>query len=83
MGGFQYGDNTISLDQAAQAAQNYLDANLPGAKLSPDGVSFYGLYTFDYQINNKTAGMLSVNGVTADVWPHTWHGSFIQEVEVK
>ncbi len=83
MGGFQSGDNTLSLDQAVQGVQKYLDANLAGAKISPDGISFYGHYTFDYQINNKTAGMLSVNGVTGDVWLHTWHGSFIQEVEVK
>jgi hypothetical protein len=83
MGGFQSGDNTLSLDQAVQRAKNYLDANLAGAKISLDGISFYGHYTFDYQINNKTTGMLSVNGVTGDVWLHTWHGSFIQEVEVK
>jgi hypothetical protein len=83
MGGFQGGDNTVSLDQAAQAAQKYLDANLPGTKLETDGVSFYGHYTFDYQMNDKIAGMLSVNGVTGEVWLHTWHGDFIQELEVE
>jgi hypothetical protein len=79
----QGGDNTISLGQAIQAGQKYLDANQPGAKLETDGVSFYGHYTFDYQVNGKIAGMLSVNGVTGTVWLHTWHGEFIQEMEVK
>jgi hypothetical protein len=83
MGGFQGADNTLSLDQTAQAAQKFLDANLPGAKINQDGVSFYGHYTFDYQMNDKIAGMLSLNGVTGEVWLHTWHGDFIQELEVK
>lgn len=83
MADFQSGDNTLSIDQTAQSAQKYLDANLPGAKLNLDGVSFYGHYTFDYQVNGKTVGMLSVNGVTGDVWLHNWHGDFIQELEVK
>ena len=56
---------------------------MPGAKPNLDGVSFYGHYTFDYQMNNKIAGMLSVNGITGDMWLHTWHGDFIQELEVK
>ncbi len=83
MEGFQGADNTLSLDQAAQAGQKYLDINLPGARLNTDGVSFYGHYTFDYELNGKIAGMLSVNGITGDVWLHTWHGDFIQELEVK
>ncbi len=82
MGGSRGGDNTLSLDQAIQDGQKYLDVNIPGAKLETDGVSFYGHYTFDYQNNNQIAGMLSVNGITGDVWLHTWHGQFISEREV-
>jgi hypothetical protein len=42
---------------------------------------FYGYYTFDFTVNGKIAGMLSVNGNTGQVWYHSWHGDFIQEVE--
>ncbi len=83
MGYYQGGDNTISLDQAAQYGQKYLDTNITGAKLESDGISYYGHYTFDYQINNTIAGMLSVNGQTGEIWLHTWHGDFIQELKVK
>lgn len=76
------GDNTLTLEQARQLAQQALDANIPGAQVEEDGISFYGHYTFDYKINDQIAGMLSVNGITGDVWPHTWHGQFISEKEV-
>ena len=77
------GDNTLTLEQARQLAQQALDANVPGAQVEEDGISFYGHYTFDYTVNDQIAGMLSVNGVTGDVWLHTWHGQFISEKEVK
>jgi len=32
-------------------------------------------------VDGKMAGMLSVNGFSGDVWPHTWHGQFIEEAE--
>ncbi|MCL4561746.1 MAG: PepSY domain-containing protein [Chloroflexi bacterium] len=83
MGGITGGDNTLSIDQAIQDGQKYLDVNMAGAKLETDGIAFYGHYTFDYTVDGKTAGMLSVNGITGNVWLHTWHGSFIQETEVK
>lgn len=81
MGG-QAGDNTLTLEQARQLAQQALDANVPGAQVEPDGISFYGHYTFDFTVNGQIAGMLSVNGVTGEIWPHTWHGQFITEKEV-
>jgi aromatic ring-cleaving dioxygenase len=75
-------DNTVTLEQAQADAQKALDAQVPGAKLETDGYSFYGYYTFDYQVNSQIAGMLSVNGFDGQVWFHTWHGSFIAEKEV-
>ena len=78
----QTGDNTVTLDQARQTAQAYLDKTHPGAKLNEGGYSFYGYYTFDYSVDGKTAGMLSVNGVTGQVWEHTWHGAFVAEKEM-
>jgi hypothetical protein len=78
----QTGDTTVTLDQARQTAQAYLDKTHPGAKLNEGGYSFYGYYTFDYSVDGKTAGMLSVNGVTGQVWEHTWHGAFVAEKEM-
>ena len=71
---------TVTKDKALQLAQEYLDANLNGAK-DEDATEFYGYYTIDYTVNGKIAGMLSVNGYTGQVWYHSWHGNFIQETE--
>ena len=78
----QNGDNEISIEEARAAAQKYLDQAEPGATVSADGISFYGYYTFDYSVDGKTAGMLSVHGSTGEVWPHTWHGAFVAEKEM-
>jgi hypothetical protein len=75
----QTGPMTITVQQARTAAQGWLDANQPGAKLADDEMQFYGHYTMDFLKDGKTAGMLSVNGYTGQVWYHTWHGSFISE----
>jgi hypothetical protein len=72
-------ENTISFTQAQANAQEFLDTQIPGAKVEPDGFTFYGYYTFDYKINDQIAGMLSVNGYNGQIWLHTWHGQFINE----
>lgn len=74
-------ENTITEADAKIAAQAYLDANENGATAADDGMSFYGYYTFDYSMDGKVAGMLSVNGFSSQVWPHTWHGQFVDEWE--
>jgi hypothetical protein len=79
----QTGENELSLEEARAAAQEYLDKVAPGAQVNAGGFSFYGYYTFDYSIDGKTAGMLSVHGSTGDVWLHTWHGSFVAEKEME
>jgi len=71
----------ISNDKASQLAQEYLDANFNNAKVEM-GTQFYGYYTFDFTVNGKIAGMLSVNADSGQVWYHSWHGAFIQEVEL-
>lgn len=83
MGNGQAVENNLSMEQAIQQGQQYLDANVPGAQLEPDGTSFYGYYTFDYKINDRVAGMLSVNGFDGSVWLHTWHGEFVAEQEIE
>lgn len=73
------GAMTVTVSQARTAAQQWLDANQPGAKLADDEMQFYGYYTMDFLKDGKTSGMLSINGYTGQVWYHTWHGNFISE----
>lgn len=72
---------TIGKEKALQLGQAYLNASLNDATVEEDSTQFYGYYTIDFTINGKTAGMLSVNGYTGQVWIHSWHGGFIQEVQ--
>jgi len=74
---------TVTEADAKTAAQVYLDANEPGAIASDEGMAFYGYYTFDYSVDGKVSGMLSVNGYSSQVWPHTWHGQFVDEWELE
>jgi len=71
---------TVTKDQALQIAQTYLNANFNNAKVEM-ATRFYGYYTMDFTVNGHIAGMLSVNGYTGQVWYHSWHGAFIQEIE--
>jgi len=82
MGGWQNGSTgplTVTAEQARTAAQQWLNANLPGVVLSDEETQFYGYYTLDTMKDGQMAGMLSVNGYTGQVWYHTWHGNFITE----
>lgn len=82
MGAFRpSGTMTVTGDRAAEIAQAWLDANVPGARTeTPD--QFYGYYTVHFTQNGQVAGMLSVNGYSGQVWFHSWHGAFIQQREV-
>ncbi len=80
-GDFKFDAMPVTQEEAQTSAQNYLDKTVPGAGITDEGFTFYGYYTFDYMMDGKTAGMLSVNGYSGDVWPHTWHGGFVQEEE--
>ena len=72
---------TVTVDQAKANAQQYLNVNYPGTTVG--GVdTFYGYYHIDVLSSGNTYGMLSVNGYTGQVWYHTWHGAFIQAVEL-
>ena len=68
---------TVTSAQALQAARQYLDSAMPGTKTAADADPFYGYYTIDILRDGKTVGMLSVNGFSAQVFLHTWHGTFI------
>lgn len=80
MGGFRLpsGDMTISADEAIVAAQDWLDANLPGVMAGDEAEPFYGYYTIHTLADGEISGMLSVNGSTGQVWYHNWHGDFVE-----
>ena len=83
MGGYR-GTPTASMPVSAsialEYAQNWLDMNMPGAKVE-EPETFYGYYTIDISRNSEIFGMLSVNGYSGEVWYHTWHGQFVRMVE--
>jgi hypothetical protein len=74
-------DMTVTPEQAVEFAQKYIDTNISGATAATDPIRFYGYYTLDFEKDGKVAGMLSVNGYSGQVFLHTWHGTFIEEVE--
>lgn len=69
---------SVSPEQAVEAAQAYLDRNLPGVQVEEHADRFYGYYTLHTLQDGKVSGMLSVNGFSRQVFLHTWHGDFIE-----
>jgi hypothetical protein len=72
---------TVTAEQAETNAQQWLNVNLPGTTVG-EAEPFYGYYHVMVLSAGKGYGMLSVNGYTGQVWYHTWHGAFIQELEL-
>jgi hypothetical protein len=71
----------ISEREAGSIAETYLSQNFPGSHV--EGITrFYGYYTIDFQKDGKIVGMLSVSGYSGRVWHHSWHGAFLQEIEL-
>jgi hypothetical protein len=84
MGGFGAIDvsteMTVTPEQAVEKAQTVLDTCFSEANLTADEHvdPFYGYYTLHVNRDGKTVGMLSVNGFTGEVFPHTWHGILLE-----
>jgi len=74
-------DMPVSPQQAIEAAQRYLDLYLPGTVSSDEVDPFYGYYTLHILRDGATVGMLSVNGYSAQVFLHSWHGEFVEMAE--
>ena len=68
---------TVSLARAHELAQAWLDAKEPGVTVEKGGDAFPGYYTLETLRDGSIAGMISVNAMTGAVWPHWWHGMFI------
>ena len=80
-GGVATAKMPVTVKDAEEKAQAYLDSYLPGSS-TEDIEAFYGYYTIHVLKDGKIYGMLSVNGYTGQVWYHTWHGDFIQMREL-
>jgi len=72
---------TVTAAQATIDAQQYLNTYLSGTTTG-DVTTFYGYYTIEVLNGTVTQGMLSINGYSGQVWVHTWHGTFMQELQV-
>lgn len=70
-----YEANTVIAENAKQLASDYLEKNTKDYLVSDDFHEFYGYYTFHIEDADKTVGMLSVNGLSGEVWYHDWHGT--------
>ena len=68
----------VSLARAHELAQAWLDTNEPGLKVEAGGDSFPGYFTLETLRGGRIAGMISVNATTGAVWPHWWHGDFVE-----
>jgi hypothetical protein len=81
MGSFDYApdaESNITADEAADIAQEYLDAYLSGKTADEHVDAFPGYYTLHVLEDGETVGMLSVNAYTGQVFLHHWHGEFIE-----
>lgn len=87
MGGYGWPDGDsqatpeVDATQAVQLAQTYLDDALPGATADEHADAFPGYYTMHVLRDGQVVGMLSVNAFSGDVFPHTWHGDFVEMAE--
>ena len=76
-------ENELSEDEVLDIAQRWLDTNRPGVSVESHADPFYGYYTVHTLRDGEIEGMLSVHGESGQVWYHTWHGDFVQMVELE
>jgi hypothetical protein len=72
--------NTVLPEEALEIAQRWLDAYRPGVTVEEHADPFYGYYTIHTLKDGEIEGLLSVHGMTGQVWYHTWHGAFVQMI---
>lgn len=73
---------TVSVDQANQAAQNFVAQMGQGYSLEkPENAP--GYYEFMILKDGKDYAELDVNGYTGQVWFENWHGPIIKTIESK
>ncbi|MDY7075633.1 MAG: hypothetical protein SXV54_01785 [Chloroflexota bacterium] len=74
--------NALSPEEALESAQRWLNTYRSGVTVEEHADPFYGYYTIHTLENGEIEGMLSVHGTTGQVWYHTWHGKFIQMIDL-
>jgi hypothetical protein len=80
MSSYADSEMVLSLDEAQDVAQRWLDVNLPG-RTAGEADPFYGYYTLHFLNDGEIEGMLSVHGSSGEIWYHSWHGDFIAMAE--
>ncbi|HLJ62149.1 MAG TPA: hypothetical protein VKZ50_20705 [bacterium] len=73
---------SVTSAQATALAQQFLASRMTNATVGSTRV-FPGYYTIDFTLNGTTAGLLSVNAYSGQVWYHTGHGLFIREAVLR
>lgn len=74
------GKDKLDIADAKKRADKYL-AKIDGKLTVEDEAhEFYGYFTFHILNDNVTAGMLSVNSNSGQVWYHDWHGKLIEVI---
>jgi hypothetical protein len=74
-------NNNIPREQAQFRAMTYLKNQNSASSIDPDPIVFYGYYTFFERQADQIIGVISVNGFTGDVEPHSWLGNVLQTKE--
>ena len=71
----------VTMEQATNTAQQYLNTNYPGTTVG-QATTFYGYYTMQVLKGGNIYGMVTVNGQTEQVLYCTWLGTFMQRVVI-
>jgi hypothetical protein len=74
-------NNGVSAGQALSNAFMFLKKENALASIDPDPIAFYGYYSFFEHQDGQIIGVISVNGYTGEVEPHTWLGKVLQTRE--
>jgi hypothetical protein len=76
----QAGNASYDLPGAKKLAGGFLTGYLPGAQIIESN-EMPGYYTFDFG-RKDIESMLSVNAYSGQIWVHTWHGSYLGEMNM-
>ncbi|MBE0429733.1 MAG: hypothetical protein IBX61_07645 [Thermoleophilia bacterium] len=71
-------DMPVEADDARDRARDYLERQFPGATAG-EPAAFYGYYTLKVTMDQRTLGLLSVDGYDGRIWFHSWLGAFLSE----
>lgn len=73
----------ITAEQAAKAAQDYVNQQMGNAYTLEQPEAAPGYYEFMILKDGKDYAELDVNGYTGQVWFESWHGPILKTIEAK